>query len=268
MSLGLFARKGTQVLAVEVDFDATVKDLMLAVSKAFQESQPRTLRYQDSILEPEMPVADTGLCSECTVEVADDDVVFIHVEPFDKNGLIYFLGSLGRTKEFENPADRRLVKCEKDPAWGESASRWVGRTDHYNRTDIRAEPWFQVDLRVVSIAPTHYSLCFGRDCFDYILKSWSLRGSNDGETWEEVDTRKDDATFRDALQGGEKPYHHGTWEVSQERQRPYKMFRVIGLGNWDNDDEVDGESRTYLHICKIELYGYAKFQDKWQESTF
>eukprot|EP00756_Hemistasia_phaeocysticola_P003315 Hpha_TRINITY_DN12182_c0_g1::TRINITY_DN12182_c0_g1_i1::g.81988::m.81988 len=270
--LGVFARCDGTTLPIVVPFDVTVQQLMEAVGKAFDKPHPPRLQFQGQDLDPDQDVADTGVSSQSMLEVLAGGIPFVHESPFDENGIFYYMGTLGKEKPYKNPSTKRkLVKAEKRPDWGSPAGRWVGRTCHYNRTDNVVEPFFQVDLRVATMMPTHYSMCFGRDVFDYLLKSWVLKGSMDGEEWDDLDRRTDNPVFRDGSQGGRKPYYHGTFDIVSKVGKPYRFFRVVGLGNWDSDqpDDEDPEAViTYLHICKFELYGLATFNGNWQEDTW
>jgi len=255
-------------LYVTCETDAIVQDLMVAVAKAAEMGCTPRLRFQGEILDAEVPVADTGMTSEAVVEVVGG-IIFSHEHPFDENGLLYYIGTLGKTKTFKNPAHAKMVKCQKSPEWGDSASKIVGRINHYNRTDSRPDPYYEVDLQLATIAPTHYSLCHGRDSAGYVMRSWVLRGSNDGENWVDLDSRTDDDTLSKGKQGGSPPFYHATFDIADGKgvETPFRIFRLVSSCNWPEGSSADQGDRHYLHLCKFEIYGLAQFQAGWESEA-
>eukprot|EP01062_Namystynia_karyoxenos_P034829 TRINITY_DN25497_c0_g3_i1.p1 TRINITY_DN25497_c0_g3~~TRINITY_DN25497_c0_g3_i1.p1 ORF type:complete len:273 (+),score=29.19 TRINITY_DN25497_c0_g3_i1:71-889(+) len=256
--LPLYVRFQGTVYPVSALADDDVRSLMARVNDAV--GRPVTsLEYQGETLPLDAPIADVGICAQATLE-AGAHHVFRYEGDFDTNGLLYFLGTLGGTEEYKNPHVRGAVRARKWPVWGKHARHWVGRGGVYCRTNKELRPYFMVDLRVATLQVTHYSLRHGRYELDYVLKSWELQASNDGEGWVTLDRREEDSTLKDG-ENGQRPYHTGTWAVcSPQASESFRMFRIVSWGNWSPDR---GEE-TYLHLSGIELYGAAQLQLDWQ----
>jgi hypothetical protein len=107
-------------------------------------------------------------------------LAFIYSHDFDDSGIMYFLGTCGRTKNWQNPQDLGLVQVTASSLMADSApaSSVVGYVvidcssvciAHFSflprrRTAVRCvsrpqqNSWFCIDLLSRSAAVTHYSL--------------------------------------------------------------------------------------------------------------
>eukprot|EP00756_Hemistasia_phaeocysticola_P062045 Hpha_TRINITY_DN5473_c0_g1::TRINITY_DN5473_c0_g1_i1::g.192511::m.192511 len=267
--LDIFARVDGQLIPVTCEIDDTCGKLAERLEE--QIGTHPTLIYQGRTLPPDALLADEGVCPQSVVE-AILGLVFRHESPFDTNGLLYYMGTLGLTEPYKNPHTRRLVTCTKEPDWistqGKAALYFAGRQGVYCRTNFVLDPYFQIDLKVAAITPTHYSLKHGRDQKTHVLRSWKLEASHDGEAWDTIDTRTDDATLKDGTQGGVEPFSHGTWQLEEGNVNGrYRFFRVLGKRNWEKDRGFAEPGGLYLHLSGFEVYGTATFQDDWQGSA-
>eukprot|EP01065_Artemidia_motanka_P024443 TRINITY_DN2916_c0_g1_i1.p1 TRINITY_DN2916_c0_g1~~TRINITY_DN2916_c0_g1_i1.p1 ORF type:complete len:299 (+),score=90.07 TRINITY_DN2916_c0_g1_i1:58-897(+) len=259
--LQLYVRVHGEVVPVDVDPDASVQEVMDRVAQVTGSEAP-LLQFQGADLNPEDLIADTGVSQEATLEAVPCRV-FRYKSDFDENGLFYFLGTLGLKEVWQNPDHgRRLVSCQKQPAWGRPASDFVGREGRYCRTDNVERPYFEVDISNVGcLVPTHYTLRHGRDEVSYVLKDWQLLGSPDGLEWVTLDEQQGCKSLRGEAdeQQGTRPYFTGTFEV-EGCVTKCTHFRVVGLGNYP---PFDGR-HTYLHLSGFELYGAANLKAGWE----
>jgi hypothetical protein len=99
--------------------------------------------------------------------------------------------------------------------------------------------WICYDFKCMRIKPTHYSLRSRRDYNGYHLRCWTLEGSQDGESWVELDRRENNATLnsQDAI---------ATFSISQSIE--VQMIRPR---------QLDKNSSGYHHlfVSAIEIFG-------------
>eukprot|EP01065_Artemidia_motanka_P025754 TRINITY_DN3071_c0_g1_i2.p1 TRINITY_DN3071_c0_g1~~TRINITY_DN3071_c0_g1_i2.p1 ORF type:complete len:284 (+),score=45.40 TRINITY_DN3071_c0_g1_i2:54-905(+) len=219
----LYVRLHGQVIPVDAEPDATVQQLMQRVAEAVG-GEPPLLQFQGADLNPEDLISDTGVSQEATLDAVRRRV-FRYEHDFDENGLFYYIGTLGLQEPWKNPdSERRLVSCQKKPEWfspsSSPASNLVGREGSYCRTEKALRAHFEVDIsRVGSIAPTHYTLRHGRVQETYVLRSWELLGSADGEEWTLLDRREESPLRREDSepQQGSPPYFTGVLHAARNR---------------------------------------------------
>eukprot|EP01065_Artemidia_motanka_P025755 TRINITY_DN3071_c0_g1_i4.p1 TRINITY_DN3071_c0_g1~~TRINITY_DN3071_c0_g1_i4.p1 ORF type:complete len:280 (+),score=46.64 TRINITY_DN3071_c0_g1_i4:54-893(+) len=259
----LYVRLHGQVIPVDAEPDATVQQLMQRVAEAVG-GEPPLLQFQGADLNPEDLISDTGVSQEATLDAVRRRV-FRYEHDFDENGLFYYIGTLGLQEPWKNPdSERRLVSCQKKPEWfspsSSPASNLVGREGSYCRTEKALRAHFEVDIsRVGSIAPTHYTLRHGRVQETYVLRSWELLGSADGEEWTLLDRREESPLRREDSepQQGSPPYFTRTFDVPTAA-KACTRFRIVGLQNGDPQDmDTEEDCFVYLHLSGLELYGSA-----------
>eukprot|EP00927_Polykrikos_kofoidii_P075897 TRINITY_DN7242_c0_g1_i1.p1 TRINITY_DN7242_c0_g1~~TRINITY_DN7242_c0_g1_i1.p1 ORF type:complete len:332 (+),score=53.40 TRINITY_DN7242_c0_g1_i1:152-1147(+) len=167
-------------------------------------------------------------------------------ESFGEDGLFYWLGSSGGTKEYENPAESGVVECKWSSHGGCSMnSRHALVANSPSSGWTRDEPmmWMQADL--------------GKDlhfCPDYIcirgcatgatsqpLRNWEFQGSNDEMEWETLRKHEDDESL---------PVREtapcAAWPV--ETTKGYRFFRLLQVG-------PNGDGKHFLACGGMELYG-------------
>ena len=106
------------------------------------------------------------ISKECDKKFADDDsgdmLLFGYSMDFDKNGIIYYLGSDGGTREWRNPAMPQIGKVRVRPSTlmhdSAPAHAAVGRETVRCVTKPVKDSYFEIDFRPRKIRPTHYSL--------------------------------------------------------------------------------------------------------------
>jgi len=128
----------------------------------------------------------------------------------DENGILYYIGTRGYTKPWENPMEIGEVNVTMSSIKEDSApaSSIVGRTpvkcatqegkeptstDEKDREKERGE-WVLIDFKKRMVRPTHYTLRH-YEASDYdALRNWVLDASEDqGKTWVTLLKHKEDA---------------------------------------------------------------------------
>ena len=110
---------------------------------------------------------------------------FVHQYPMDENGILYFFGSHGKTKPWQNPADQGMcivTTCEMMPD-SAPCNALCGREALRCVTKPSANCWFAVDLVDKFVKPSNYTLRHYISWDTECLRNWVVEGSIDGERW-------------------------------------------------------------------------------------
>ncbi|CAH1960044.1 unnamed protein product [Acanthoscelides obtectus] len=174
---------------------------------------------------------------------------FKHTHDFDENGLIYFIGTNGKTScEWVNPGQYGLVAVTSSDArnlpYGrveDILSRDPSALNCHTNDDKRA--WFSVDLGVY-IVPTAYTLRHARGYGRSALRNWHFQMSKDGSTWTTLYAHSQDMSLND-------PGSTATWplEPPAEEQQGWRHVRIQQAGK-----NASGQTH-YLSLSGFEIYG-------------
>jgi hypothetical protein len=160
------------------------------------------------------------------------------------------------TKEFGgNLHDLDLVTVTSSEAFGNS---WwpVQKSTGKNVLDLKARSSFQsrwsrhvavdarnnwicLDFKDRRIIPTHYTLRSYHEESVNNLKSWLVEVSVDGETWMEIDRKRNN----EELHSGNAI---ATFEVAKHEE--CRLIRLVNIGRNHSDDDC-------LHISSFEIFG-------------
>ena len=183
-------------------------------------------------------------------------IKFKYKNDFDKNGALYYIGTLGLSKKYNNPHKLKLIKAFGSPLLNGNYCDFVGRENANLMTENEENSFFGVDLGLNrNLIPTLYSIK-NRDSSSNVLLSWNLQGSNDKIKFEILDSRnfveKDKyRKYRNLLK---EPGTTSTWGISKKiRERfpngfRYFLLKQIGKNSSGNYN---------LAISGFELYGEA-----------
>ena len=172
-------------------------------------------------------------------------VSFSHQSDFDTNGLMYWIGTNGKTaSEWVNPAQYGLVVVTSSDGrtlpYGkleDILSRDTSALNCHTNDDRRA--WFAVDLGMW-LQPTAYSLRHARGYGRSAVRTWQLQGSKDGLTWSVIRDHVGDESLQE-------PGTTRTWEV--ETSEVFRHIRIQQMGK-------NASSQThYLSLSGFEIYG-------------
>lgn len=174
---------------------------------------------------------------------------FKHSHDFDENGIIYFIGTNGKTSsEWVNPAQYGLVTVTSSDGrnlpYGrveDILSRDSSALNCHTNDDKRS--WFSIDLGMYVI-PTAYTLRHARGYGRSALRNWHFQMSRDGVTWTTLFTHTHDMSLND-------PGSTSTWplEVSSDEYQGWRHVRIQQAGK-----NASGQTH-YLSLSGFEIYG-------------
>lgn len=169
--------------------------------------------------------------------------VLPYVDDFDTNGVIYYIGSGGGSRDWANPAvDGRISVTRSSDSAGRAVDL-TGRDGVKSYTDGLPNSWWHIDLGAKrSVVPSRYTLRHGSKAATNLIRNWVLEASNDGSDWTLLRAHKNDETL--------KGTHFATasWPVESPDGTPYRHFRVRQTGPNSTGDD-------YLVLSGFELYG-------------
>lgn len=176
-------------------------------------------------------------------------VTFRHQSDFDENGLLYFIGSNGRTTEWVNPAQYGLVTVTssegKQLPYGkleDILSRDAVSVNCHTRDNKKS--WFAIDLGVF-VQPTAYTLRHARGYGRSALRNWMLQASKDSVTWVTLLTHTDDKSLSE-------PGSTCTWTLDCPDEVSGGGYRHIRIQQ--NGRNASGQTH-YLSLSGFEIYG-------------
>jgi hypothetical protein len=113
-------------------------------------------------------------------------VKFKYKNDFDKNGALYYIGTLGLSKKYNNPHKLKLIKAFGSPLLNGNYCDFVGRENVNLITENEENSFFGVDLGLNrNLIPTLYSIK-NRDSSSNVLLSGKKRFNNNFLIFEEI----------------------------------------------------------------------------------
>lgn len=174
---------------------------------------------------------------------------FKHSHDFDENGVVYFIGTNGKTSsEWVNPAQYGLVTVTSSDGrnlpYGrleDILSRDTSALNCHTNDDKRS--WFSIDLGLF-IIPSAYTLRHARGYGRSALRNWYFQMSKDGVLWTTLSTHTHDTSLNE-------PGSTATWsvEVPSEEQQGWRHVRIQQAGK-----NASGQTH-YLSLSGFEIYG-------------
>ncbi|XP_034475002.1 E3 ubiquitin-protein ligase Ufd4 [Drosophila innubila] len=176
------------------------------------------------------------------------DITFTYGFDFDEEGLMYYIGSNGRTCEWVNPAQYGLVQITssegKTLPYGKLEDILSRDSVSLNcHTKDNKKAWFAIDLGVY-IVPTAYTLRHARGYGRSALRNWLLQASKDGINWVTLITHVDDKSLVE-------PGSTATWPIicASDDAKGYRHIRIQ-----QNGRNASGQTH-YLSLSGFEIYG-------------
>ena len=180
--------------------------------------------------------------------------------PFDEAGALYYLGSAGKTRLYQNPHAVGQVEAFSSSIASGHPEDAIGRVAVDCQTGNKPFSYFAVDLgEGRQLLPTCYSIR-NRNATTHVMLNWHFEGSNDKIDWVVLDRRlhltgdpaQDAALFEEKLQLCEEGAA-STWSIGKGVYRPlgrdgFRYFRVTQVGK--NSSGSDS-----LALSGMELYG-------------
>lgn len=202
----------------------------------------------------------------------EDDIVFEFEYDFDENGALFWLGTLGRTNEYENPYTRSQIKVFFSSMGRGSYEDFVGRSLVNCRTLNEPNAFMGIDFGPDRyLVPTCYTIK-NRDSTRHIMLNWLFEGSVDFKTWFILDKRihkTDDPSYNKIMERERQMIERRggttTWSIDQNYLKMaartlsqhhrdfmgFRFFRVKQISR--NSSGADN-----LALSGIEIYGTAK----------
>lgn len=173
---------------------------------------------------------------------------FKYQSDFDENGLIYFIGTNGKSTEWVNPGQYGLVSvtCSegKHLPYGKLEDILSRDSISINcHTKDNKKAWFAIDLGVYLI-PTAYTLRHARGYAKSALRNWMFQMSKDGVNWQTLITHIDDKSLVE-------PGSTCTWMIGcvSEETQGFRHVRIQQNGR-------NASAHThYLSLSGFEIYG-------------
>ncbi|KFB39857.1 AGAP009511-PA-like protein [Anopheles sinensis] len=176
-------------------------------------------------------------------------VQFQHQQDFDENGIIYFIGTNGKTSEWVNPAQYGLVTVTssegKQLPYGKLEDILSRDSVSVNcHTKDNKKSWFAIDLGMY-IIPTAYTLRHARGYGRSALRNWMFQLSKDGVNWVTALTHTDDKSLAE-------PGSTCTWPIDCPSDGDGQGFRHVRIHQ--NGRNASGQTH-YLSLSGFEIYG-------------
>lgn len=175
---------------------------------------------------------------------------------FDENGLLFFLGTFGRSKPFQNVASLGFVKISSSSIDSSSNLESLGgREPKICFTKDEPSSWFMIDLVNISFALSGFTLRHFHENGLFSLVSWDVEGSNDGiyfyTLWSDTSKNLLYSFSADPFLS-ELENRLGvscTFDISEElRKKPFRFIRIRQTGVNSLDQDV-------LSLSNWEFYG-------------
>lgn len=175
-------------------------------------------------------------------------IEFTHERDFDESGLIYWIGTNGKTcPEWVNPASVGLVvvTCSegRNLPYGKLEDilcRDSSALNCHTNDDKRA--WFAIDLGVMLI-PNCYTLRHARGYGRSALRNWMFQVSKDGTNWTTLHVHTDDTSLNE-------PGSTASWNLDPGSEtQGWRHIRLQQTGK-----NASGQTH-YLSLSGFEVYG-------------
>lgn len=218
-------------------------------------------------------------------DISLNDVVyrgihFSHTFDFDDKGVLYWLGSSGKTSFYRNPHTSGRIKASMSSCYSGDPFNIVARSSEHcpNYTCNRAESWVEIDFgpqRLMLV--DRYTIRHGSSTTGNALRSWKLQGkvdssgpvtpkkssifasdnnatsdnnsSSDTSEWVTLKEHEDDQSL------SENPNSTATWDVeipgsvsSDLSTLGFRYFRIL-------QTDLNSSSNNCLFCCGLEFYG-------------
>lgn len=171
---------------------------------------------------------------------------FKHQQDFDENGIIYYIGSNGKTTDWVNPGQYGLVTVTSSEGrqlpYGKLEDILSRESISVNcHTKDNKKAWFAIDLGI-NIIPNSYTLRHARGYGRSALRNWLFQMSKDGVNWVTLVTHNDDKSLSE-------PGSTCTWPIDCTDDEGFRHIRIQ-----QNGRNASGQTH-YLSLSGFEIYG-------------
>jgi len=172
-----------------------------------------------------------------------------YTSDFDESGALFFLGTLGRTTPYGNPA--RIGQVTVTSSEGRTKQHFfpvVGRERAGAAIYYKQVSWFAVDLgHGRALSPSAYTLRHGKEDGTDALRHWEFQGSHDGSAWTVIRAHENDSGLSGA-------WATATWLLDRDPtlEKGYRYLRIRKTG-------LNSSGKDHLTLGGMELYGDLHF---------
>jgi E3 ubiquitin-protein ligase HECTD1 len=169
--------------------------------------------------------------------------VFVYESDFDTNGLLFWLGTNGKTTEYVNPHTSGKVVVTASSVNNGTLEGFIGHAQPDGAHETDREPMSFVAVQFpLPVVVTRYTLRHGWHSGEYRLQNWNFEGSNNGVEWVVLRQHVDDQSLED------EEFSTASWDVNPD-SLAFSHFRILQNGeNSSGEDELD--------VGGLELYGH------------
>lgn len=155
----------------------------------------------------------------------------------DSSGLFYYFGTNKGTTTWLSPAGGAVSVVASSIGYGDP-SALVDRSGNKFWTSNTPNSWVSFQFPG-KLNCNYYSIKSRSGDSDYYPRNWKLQGSNDGNSWDDLDVQVNNTSLSSA----------GQWlSLPVPGVATYSMFRVFQNG-------VDSTNAYFLCLDEVELYG-------------
>jgi len=176
---------------------------------------------------------------------------FNYESDFDKNGLIYWIGTNGlQAEEWTNPLTCNLIDINTIDGKSLTTGKLEDILNHDTvancHTNDDSFSWIVIDLGVF-IIPTYYSLRHSKGFNQSAPRSWSFMMSKNGDDWEVLVEHKNDKKLNE-------PGSVASWPIQmtdtlKEEEDGWRFVRLQQNGKNSSDEHY------HFSISGFEIYG-------------
>ncbi|PRP74595.1 hypothetical protein PROFUN_15708, partial [Planoprotostelium fungivorum] len=175
---------------------------------------------------------------------------FDHCYDFDKNGLLYWIGTCEGEKPYVNPELLRQVRLSTSHnmySTDMKIEEIIGRSRGYSCYWGGSAPqYFVLDLKHRRFRCSHFSLRHGYQAANSFIQDWELLGSLDGMNWTVL--------FKGFKAPFVRAFESKSWPVLDSHDY-FKYFKIMQRGNYYMGLQSESTGSPFLCISGFELYG-------------
>lgn len=193
------------------------------------------------------------------IPIKSSSISFIYEYDFDQNGVFYYMGTKGHNRPFTNPHTAGYMKVFSSSLGKGQLSDLVNRELVNLRTLNEPQSYFGVDLgKDRRLIPSCYTI-MNRASPSHVLLNWEFEASNDGVTYEVLDTRiflTNDLKINQELENErnqlKEPGCTSTWGIDPHFKNKFPSgFRYFIIKNIGRNSS----GGFNLAISGLEIYG-------------
>ncbi|KAJ6254808.1 hypothetical protein M0813_12120 [Anaeramoeba flamelloides] len=171
-------------------------------------------------------------------------ISFEYESDFDKNGIIFYIGTGGIKDPFSNPSKKQ--KCNfsvkvSSIKRGDPLGVTARKMNEFWTRDVPAS-WVLFDFGPKrTIIPNYYTIRHGGNYRADSLRNWDLQGSNDCQNWTVLSKHRSD----NSLNGKFATF---SWPINKHQNTDFRYLRLLQSG-------YNSSHHNFLALGGVEFYG-------------